>query len=137
MAGKHLQFDAGPAPEPVTFSVCEQEFKCMGAAPAALMFRMMELAELDPQADQDVKALAEGIRGFFDGVLLEADRERFWHLAETDDRLSLTLMMDIWKGLVGALAGRPSEPPSRKRDGRSSSGPTSTGARSSAGSTSR
>jgi hypothetical protein len=107
--------------EPVTFTICEQEFNCHPAVQGSLLLKFISDAD-----SGDGGRAAAAMRWFFAQVMTEEEVARFYELIDGDEYvIDMQQLAEITSWLVEVYSSRPTEPSKPLRNGRKKAGTTS------------
>lgn len=107
--------------EPVTFTICGEEFTCHPAVQGSVLLKFIAGAD-----SNNGGRAAEAMRWFFAQVMSEDEVQRFYDLIDGDEYvIDMQQLAEISSWLVETYSARPTEPSKSSRNGRKKSGPTS------------
>lgn len=118
-AERHKRFEGQQrkeGEEPVTFEIGDETFTCIHGLPSMALERL---------SSDEWTVL--NMRLFIEGVLVDEDIERFRAILEAKDVIISTQeLSDMCMWLIGAISDRPTRSPSGSRNGKATTGRTST-----------
>lgn len=123
MTQRHRTFSSKPKVQtPVTFELDGETFEAKAAIPGAKLLDFIADADSD-----DGGRASQALIDFMESCIVKNDRERFVALIRDEERIiEIETLAEICEWLVGEYAARPTESPTARFDGQSTSGTGST-----------
>lgn len=127
----HRSFTSRATGAPITFDLNGETFTCRPTVPGAIL---LDITEAHSRNDKMATVLE--FAKLYDAAIIDEDAERFAKLIRSPGGPDLDTLLELGAWLMEVIGNRPLERPSESGNGRSPSGPGTTGKRSSKASTS-